>query len=55
MRYEEPNSMARWDSPLYTVPWSDESAPAQEIWETVTAGAKAPSNVAVLLVRDYIV
>ena len=23
MRYEEPSSMVRWDSPLFTVPWSD--------------------------------
>ncbi|EKM80912.1 hypothetical protein AGABI1DRAFT_71535 [Agaricus bisporus var. burnettii JB137-S8] len=56
MRYEEPSSMVRWDSPLFTVAWSDESLPNDSIWEAITKGnikppnsgtlnvAKAPSN-----------
>ena len=34
-RYEEPNAMARWDSPLFTVVWDDESPPCAEIWEAL--------------------
>lgn len=34
-RYEEPNPMARWDSPLFTVVWDDESPPCTEIWEAL--------------------
>ena len=43
MRFEEPNSMVRWDSPLFTVLWEEEDVPADEIWKAVTAGdVKAP-------------
>lgn len=60
MRYEEPSSMVRWDSPLFVVP-SDidadpsasgaappEPAPLEEIWEACTTAksAKAPLVVA---------
>lgn len=31
-RYEEPNGMTRWDSPLFTVPYDDEHPPAKAIW-----------------------
>ncbi|MCJ1299098.1 hypothetical protein MMC08_001889 [Hypocenomyce scalaris] len=34
-RYEEPNGMTRWDSPLFTVPWNDETPPFEEIWEAM--------------------
>jgi protein KTI12 len=34
-RYEEPNAMARWDSPLFTVLWDDEGPPCDEIWEAL--------------------
>jgi len=33
MRFEEPNPLARWDSPLFTVPWSDPKPPLQRLWE----------------------
>ena len=46
MRYEEPSSMVRWDSPLFTVPW-DEALPGDEIWKAVTEGNKKPPNAAV--------
>ncbi|KAG9017495.1 hypothetical protein FRB90_001088 [Tulasnella sp. 427] len=42
-RFEEPNSMARWDSPLFTVSSTDEM-PLDAIWATVMTGAKAPTN-----------
>lgn len=34
-RYEEPNSMTRWDSPLFTVPYDDEAPPCDDIWEAI--------------------
>lgn len=34
-RYEEPNAMARWDSPLFTVLWEDERPPCEAIWDAV--------------------
>jgi protein KTI12 len=34
-RYEEPNAMARWDSPLFTVLWDDEMPPCEGIWDAV--------------------
>ncbi|EMD37286.1 hypothetical protein CERSUDRAFT_135770 [Gelatoporia subvermispora B] len=43
-RYEEPSSMVRWDSPLFTVPWTDEDVPADDIWKAVTEGIVKPPN-----------
>lgn len=45
-RYEEPNAMARWDSPLFVVTWTDTAAEAERtyaaIWDAVAgAGAAA--------------
>lgn len=34
-RYEEPNAMARWDSPLFTVVWDDPLPPFSEIWDAL--------------------
>lgn len=34
-RYEEPNAFARWDSPLFTVLWDDETPPCEAIWDAV--------------------
>ena len=44
MRYEEPSSMVRWDSPLITIPWSDEDIPKEQIWLAVTEGAVKTPN-----------
>ncbi|KAJ3778749.1 chromatin associated protein KTI12 [Lentinula raphanica] len=59
IRYEEPSSMVRWDSPLFTLLWSDESISQNvldSIWDAVEKGkvsnpnsgtvatAKAPSD-----------
>lgn len=44
MRYEEPSSMVRWDSPLFTVPWADEDVPGEEIWLAITEGVVKPPN-----------
>ena len=35
LRYEEPNGMARWDSPLFTVPYGDTIPPGEAIWEAM--------------------
>jgi len=43
VRFEEPSSMVRWDSPLFTVLWEEEDSPVDDIWKAVTAGnVKAP-------------
>lgn len=34
-RYEEPNAMARWDAPLFTVLWEDEMPPCDTIWDAL--------------------
>lgn len=34
-RYEEPNGMTRWDSPLFTVLYEDEKPPFEDIWEAM--------------------
>ncbi|KAI9464357.1 chromatin associated protein KTI12 [Boletus coccyginus] len=43
-RYEEPSSMVRWDSPLFTIPWTDPDVPADDIWRAVTQGLVKPPN-----------
>ena len=55
-RYEEPNGMTRWDSPLFTVPFTDETPPYEAIWEAmIGSDAKAKTvkpNTATVLVRS---
>ncbi|KIJ61110.1 hypothetical protein HYDPIDRAFT_116368 [Hydnomerulius pinastri MD-312] len=43
-RFEEPSSMVRWDSPLFTVSWTDTDVPADDIWRAVTEGGVKPPN-----------
>ncbi|KAI5120338.1 hypothetical protein M0805_009414 [Coniferiporia weirii] len=43
-RFEEPSSMVRWDSPLFTVPWIDDEVPGDEIWKAITEGYVKPPN-----------
>ena len=51
-RFEEPNPMARWDSPLFTVPWEDAEPPCARIWEEVIEGKRGQvkTNLATVLV-----
>ena len=42
-RYEEPNAMARWDSPLFTVLWDDDGPPFGAIWEALV-GSETEGN-----------
>lgn len=58
-RYEEPNAMTRWDSPLFTLIWDDDEAQAQrtfnEIWDTIAGSARKvikPNQSAVQRSRD---
>ena len=50
-RYEEPSSMVRWDSPLFTVPWTDPDVPAEDIWRAITQGLVKPPNTGTQAVR----
>ncbi|THH04705.1 hypothetical protein EW146_g10111 [Bondarzewia mesenterica] len=43
-RFEEPSSMVRWDSPLFTVLWSDDDVPLDQIWKAVMEGNVKPPN-----------
>ena len=53
MRYEEPSSMVRWDSPLFTVPWTDADVPADDIWRALTGGVVKPPNAGTQAVRPF--
>lgn len=59
LRYEEPSSMVRWDSPLFTLLWSDESIPQSTLdalWDAVDKGKVSNPNsgtVAVSLILIY--
>jgi len=37
--------MVRWDSPLFTVPWSDSDLPIELIWKAITEGNVKPPNM----------
>ncbi|KAF5389414.1 hypothetical protein D9757_004335 [Collybiopsis confluens] len=48
LRYEEPSSMVRWDSPLFTLVWTDESisqSTLDSLWDAVDKGqVKNPNS-----------
>lgn len=55
MRFEEPSSMARWDSPLFAISWDDDIEGASrsildDLWLAVTQGAKKGPTAAVVTV-----
>ncbi|KAJ7783042.1 chromatin associated protein KTI12 [Mycena metata] len=43
VRFEEPSSMVRWDSPLFTIPWTEE-VPVTQIAEALLTGSVKPPN-----------
>ncbi|KAF3769983.1 chromatin associated protein KTI12 [Cryphonectria parasitica EP155] len=58
-RYEEPNPMTRWDSPLFTLIWEDDEAQTRKVfddlWEAIAGeGRKVvkPNQAAVQRSRD---
>lgn len=48
-RFEEPSSMARWDSPLFTIAWDDtkQQIPMDALWAAITTGEKKGPTAAV--------
>ncbi|KAI4164428.1 MAG: hypothetical protein LQ342_002075 [Letrouitia transgressa] len=44
-RYEEPNGMTRWDSPLFTVAHSDPHPPCDAIWDALIGSSTTPKTV----------
>jgi protein KTI12 len=54
-RYEEPNGMTRWDSPLFTVLYEDETPPFEQLWEAMIGSGGQTKvvrpNAATVLVR----
>jgi tRNA uridine 5-carbamoylmethylation protein Kti12 len=54
-RYEEPNGMTRWDSPLFIVVEEDETPPCDQMWEALVGSdgktKVVKPNMATVLVR----
>ncbi|KAF5385765.1 hypothetical protein D9615_002477 [Tricholomella constricta] len=48
--YEEPSSMVRWDSPLFTILWDEDAPPMPQIWDAITKGNIKPPNSGTLSV-----
>ncbi|KAK6339581.1 hypothetical protein TWF718_008977 [Orbilia javanica] len=48
-RYEEPNGMTRWDSPLFIVPWMDEHIPGEEMWNAMVNNEAVKPHLATVL------
>lgn len=46
--------MARWDSPLFVLPW-DEEVPLEDIWLAVTKGEKKPPTNSAQHVSHHII
>jgi protein KTI12 len=48
-RYEEPNAMTRWDSPLFTLVWDDDEAQThkvfEQIWDAVAGESAARKTI----------
>jgi Chromatin associated protein KTI12 len=44
--------MVRWDSPLFTIPWSESDMPMDSIWKAVTEGNVKPPNFGTQAVGD---
>jgi hypothetical protein len=44
--------MVRWDSPLFTIPWSESDMPVELIWKAISEGNVKPPNVGTQAVGD---
>ena len=44
--------MVRWDSPLFTIPWSESDMPMELIWKAITEGNVKPPNFGTQAVSD---
>ena len=47
--------MVRWDSPLFTVPWSESDIPIELTWRAITEGNVKPPNAGTQAVRDLLI
>jgi protein KTI12 len=56
-RYEEPNGMTRWDSPLFLVVEEDSAPPCAAMWDALVGTDGKPKvvkpNLATVLVRVW--
>ncbi|RHZ60413.1 hypothetical protein Glove_353g10 [Diversispora epigaea] len=44
-RFEEPDDRNRWDSPLFTVLYNDETIPLDNIWDSIVVKVARPPNL----------
>lgn len=58
-RYEEPNPMTRWDSPLFTLVWDDDAEQTKQVfnnlWDTIAGEARKvikPNQATIQRSRD---
>jgi protein KTI12 len=58
-RYEEPNPMTRWDSPLFTLVWEDDETQTKQVfdslWDTIAGEGRKiikPNQATVQRTRD---
>ncbi|CCG82990.1 Protein kti12 [Taphrina deformans PYCC 5710] len=49
MRYEEPNTSSRWDSPCFNIFWEDQSAATEDIWNALVNRKIARPNASTLM------
>jgi tRNA uridine 5-carbamoylmethylation protein Kti12 len=54
VRFEEPSSMVRWDSPLFTILWTEVDIPSEDIWRVVTSGDVKSPNAGTAAVRTSV-
>jgi protein KTI12 len=50
MRYEEPDSFKRWDTPLFTVTYLDNGPDIDGIWNAIVNANVKPPNMATVAV-----
>ena len=58
-RFEEPEGRNRWDSPLFTVPYEDETLPLEAIWNAMMGedgrgSGRVKQHAATILVGAHI-
>lgn len=45
--------MVRWDSPLFSISWTDADVPHDDIWKAITEGLVKPPNVGTQAVGSF--
>lgn len=54
VRFEEPDSRTKWDSPLFVVAPDDPKLPEDEIWDSVILKKAKPPNLSTVVVSLWI-